>query len=38
MNWYIENPQRFRVERQELDDLAETAGWLTPLGWTFDRR
>ena len=36
MNWYIENPQRFRVERQELDNLAEIAGWLTPLGWTFD--
>lgn len=36
MNWYIENPRRFRSEREQLDDLAESADWLTPLGWTFD--
>src|ERR1035441_5855542 len=36
MIWYLENYQRSRREREELESLAATANWLTPIGWRID--
>jgi hypothetical protein len=34
--WYAENLKRFKQEREALELLASTEGWLTPLKWRID--
>jgi hypothetical protein len=34
--WYVENLKRFKQEREALELLASTEGWLTPLKWRVD--
>lgn len=36
MIWYLENPQRFRDEREALERLATNAAWLLPGEWRMD--
>jgi len=36
MIWYVENLKRFKQEREALELLASTEGWLTPLRWHID--
>jgi sulfur-carrier protein adenylyltransferase/sulfurtransferase len=34
--WYIENYERSRTERENLEALAARVDWLAPLGWRID--
>lgn len=34
--WYFEDYKRFRREREALELLGSSEGWLTPLGWRID--
>jgi molybdopterin/thiamine biosynthesis adenylyltransferase len=36
MIWYLENHQRFKREREALEELATRVDWLTPLRWRID--
>lgn len=36
MIWYLENPQRFRQEREALERLASSSDWLVPGEWRLD--
>lgn len=36
MIWHLEDPLRYRQERQKLEALASSAEWLVPLEWRID--
>src|SRR5580658_8319904 len=36
MMWYFEDYKRYRREREALELLGSSEGWLTPLGWRID--
>ncbi len=38
MIWYLQDPERFRSEREALDALAAEAAWLSPIAWRVDER
>jgi ubiquitin-protein ligase len=34
--WYLDNPLRYKAERESIDALANASPWLVPLGWRVD--
>ena len=36
MIWYLDSPERFRLEREVIERLASSCGWLVPGQWRMD--